>query len=36
MDDDDTQKKFLIGIAIKTLIVVGIGTALAFWQLSRL
>ena len=36
MDNDDTQKKFLISIAIKTLIVIGIGTALAFWHLSQI
>ena len=36
MDNDNTQKKFLIGIALKLMIVIGIGTALAFWHLSRL
>lgn len=36
MNNDDMQKKFLIGIAIKVVIVIGIGTAFAFWHLSQL
>jgi len=35
MGSDDAQKKFLIGIAIKILIVIGIGTAIALWHLSQ-
>lgn len=36
MGNYDTQKKFIISIAIKILIVIGIGTAMAYWHLSKL
>lgn len=36
MDNNDSPKKFLIGIAVKVIIVIGIGTAIAFWNLSQL
>jgi len=36
MTGDDTAKRFIIGVAIKIFIVVAVGTALAFWMLSRL
>lgn len=36
MSDDQAARKFFISIAIKILIVVVIGTAVAFWYLSEL
>lgn len=36
MSDNNEAKKLMIGLAIKVLIVVGIGTATAFWFLSTL
>ena len=36
MDINEVQKKYLISIAIKILIVIGIGTAIAFWHLGQL
>lgn len=36
MDNNDAQKKFLIGIAIKIVVVIGLGTAFAFWHLGQL
>jgi hypothetical protein len=36
MDNNDAQKKLLVSIAIKVLVVVGIGTAIAFWHLSQI
>jgi DMSO reductase anchor subunit len=36
MDNNDAQKKYLISIAIKIFIVIGIGTLIAFWHLGQL
>lgn len=36
MDHDDTGRKLLLGIVIKVIIVIGLGTAFAFWHLARL
>jgi flagellar basal body-associated protein FliL len=36
MGNDDTHKKFIISIAIKILIVIGVGTAIAYWHLANL
>lgn len=36
MDNNDAQKKFLIGIAIKIVVVIGLGTVFAFWHLGQI
>jgi len=36
MSDDKEFKGLIIGVVIKILIVVGVGTAIAFWYMSTL
>ena len=36
MTDHNTPRSLIIGVAIKVLIVVGIGTGIAFWYMSNL
>jgi hypothetical protein len=33
---DEDVKRLIIGVAIKIFIVIGIGTAIAFWYLSKI
>jgi hypothetical protein len=33
---DEDVKRLIIGVAIKIFIVIGIGTAIAFWYLSNI
>ena len=36
MTDEEAFKKLAIGIAVKLVMVVGIGTAVAFWYMSTI
>jgi len=36
MSDEKIMKGLIIGVVVKILIVVGLGTAIAFWYLSTL